>query len=493
MKQIATSILFFLIVGPVCAQQILSYSGPYETGHANYQYLENDQGQRVFQGNFSYADTLFIPGYDTARVEMTGSYANNRKNLAWAVTVKSSTLTETVIGQYKDGEKSGLWTNRISNLDNNTDIKLVQASFLKNRFRGGFSYSFTPDSAVGEYRSLAIKGKFDSEGKLDGEWTLDYVTKDSAAFKEVLAFQHGLLELRTVTNASDGSIVLEEKGESATAFFENMNRTDSSSMVGDKKLALRPAPIEHGILSAVLSAWVRLDQSQTGGSFDAALPTSVIAKGETPATKALLARQTTMNWWDTKRGKAAKAEQERLAKAYENKIAQADEQFENKTYSNAIRLYREALALKKGDSYPTDRIKEAEELIRIQKKKESLAKSIEAERQIFLENDKKMKDEAFFRGKKHLFAASTILFDDLRKSLLSNNRDTRTNLERKEMEALTIESLEAYLAEMRDVTDMQKRVMGLVITEDTKSIEKDLKKLETPAQIKERIKAGITE
>ncbi len=471
------------------AQQLMGYSGPFETGNAQYQYFENDQGQRMFQGKFSYTDTIVVPGRDSCKVNVTGSYQNNKKNLAWAVTVKSTDLNETIIGQYSKGEKTGVWTHRLSNTNTQTDLKLVQASFFKNRFRGNFSYAFTPEETEGKYRSLTIKGKFDSQGKFDGDWVIDYLDKDSVAFQEQLSFQHGMLAMRSLRNIATTEVLeQEDHAEAVNSFFSNMNRMDSSSTVAGQRVGLKHAPVTHPVLKSVMQSWVELQNASIGNTYNATAPSAIIRQGEMPAIAALQARYEVIDWWQTPKGKAEKAEKERIQKAYDNKVSQADEQLKMKNYSNSIRLYKEALALKKEETYPKEKIKEAEELLAIQKKKESLNKSITAEVKTFKENDKKMKDEAFFKGKKHLFSASTILFDHLRKSMLSDHRETRTNLQRQDMEALTVGAMESYLKDVRTVTDMQKRVMKLVITEDTKDIEKELKKMDDPTQIMQRIK-----
>ncbi len=71
--------------------------------------------------------------------------------------------------------------------------------------------------------------------------------------------------------------------------------------------------------------------------------------------------------------------------------------------------------------------------------------------------------------------------------MLSTHRETRTNLDRKTYDNLNNTVLEAYLKDLDDAIALQDKVKALVKTEDTKDLEKELKKLETAQAIINRL------
>lgn len=483
-----TFLSLILFTTSAISQSLLEYEGPFKNGEAKYSYLESAANQRKFQGRFTYTATEEVANRGESEITVTGNYENDQKNLAWAVTIKSEELTETVIGQYKNGMKTGVWTHRLSAVDGSRDYKSAQASFFDNRFRNKFTYDYQSLEPESEIQKISITGSFDSDGKMDGEWIVQTTDMDSTVEEDKMVYKHGLFVSRIKRNLIKDVVILEESNaEAANAFFENMNRKDSSSVVDGKKVGLKAKRIEHELLTPILSTWVDFDNIPITNRFNSPIPTAIVERGEIKATKALNCQVEFIDWAKTEKGQAEIAEKERMEEAYNNKIKLGDGQMEQENYPNAIRIYEEALKLKPSESYPKEKIAEAKEIMDLKKKKEMLSRRIDNEYGIFKDNDGKMKNEDFFRGKKHLFEAATILFDHKRKELLSNNRDVRTELQRENLDGLTVEQMEGYIKDLEEITKLQKKVMELIIQDDTKDIEKELKKMDTPQQIQMRL------
>ena len=71
---------------------------------------------------------------------------------------------------------------------------------------------------------------------------------------------------------------------------------------------------------------------------------------------------------------AQQAQQEELNKKYLDKINEADKNFKNKNYNDAKKLYNEALAIKKDEKYPKDKIAEIDKILADQAAKQKLEK-----------------------------------------------------------------------------------------------------------------------
>ncbi|MBK7088323.1 MAG: hypothetical protein IPH56_05155 [Chitinophagaceae bacterium] len=54
MKSKLLTLMFSLVILQLHAQTLKTYSGPYGKGTATYQYYEDNNGERVYHGTFSY-------------------------------------------------------------------------------------------------------------------------------------------------------------------------------------------------------------------------------------------------------------------------------------------------------------------------------------------------------------------------------------------------------------------------------------------------------
>ena len=117
------------------SQQIKTYEGTYEKGNAVYQYFENENYERILQGNFKY----------TAKyLTVTGQYDKNIKVGQWTITKGTNLLYENikeiVTGKYINGKMNGLWTLKRTDLKTNKILINSLAHFKDDYLIDGFKY-----------------------------------------------------------------------------------------------------------------------------------------------------------------------------------------------------------------------------------------------------------------------------------------------------------------------------------------------------------------
>ena len=98
--------------------------------------------------------------------------------------------------------------------------------------------------------------------------------------------------------------------------------------------------------------------------------------------------------------------------------------------------------------------------------------------------------EDYYGKKKHLFEAPIIALDNEKKQLLSAHQETRAFIERRAMEELSVEALRGFQTALDEVIRLQDQIKALTKREDTKELEKTLKKMEDPGAISKTIMAG---
>ncbi len=114
-KKLSPLLLIIFSFFVTSAQSLKTYNGAFETrnliGNAAYQYFENDQGGRTFDGSFKFSKT-------NNSVNIDGQFKNNLKSGLWKfkfTNYLSSDLmlkydiNSTSIGSYLDGKLNGKW------------------------------------------------------------------------------------------------------------------------------------------------------------------------------------------------------------------------------------------------------------------------------------------------------------------------------------------------------------------------------------------------
>jgi len=474
------------------AQGIQTYEGPFENGEAIFEYTEKDMHEKIMNGKFSYTETRHIQTRGGEHeVLITGNFKEDKKHLTWAITIKptdaTTGLTETIIGNYSDGERSGLWTHRVVDNTSNEEIKLAKVSYIKNHFRGPFRFNFQDSNAV-DMLSLAVKGTFDNEGLTHGTWILKYTNGVGTHFRDSLIYVHGVLGYRKRLNSTEATVI-EEVDELALAnsFFVNMNKADSFSVLEGEKYGLRATKMDHPILKPLFTTWMNLYANEIGNAYNAPLPLVYFKRGETRNPGLLYNTMKIIPWKDTPKGKKEYEEKLAQQQAYDTKIGVADFQFQQKNYRQANKLYREAVEIKP-EPYAQDQIKKVEEFIRLEKEKQQLLTAVSSREELWKGNNTMLEAESYYGKKGKLYEASQRALIKMKQDLLSEYRDTRTLLIQERTEELTNDQLEEYQARLDEAIAFQELIKKISKREDTKDLEKELKKMEDPSAIITRIK-----
>ena len=475
------------------AQGTLTFEGEYESGKATYEYVQGDMQQRLLSGKFQYEEIRDIPTRNGENeILITGNFNNDKKHLAWGYTIKSTAdtgLTESIIGNYLEGQKSGLWTQRIRSNADDHEVKVVQASFIKNQFRGPFKFTFENPVSV-NIKKLNITGSFDAKGLMDGDWNINYTNGIDEEFKDIMKFQHGVMAYRSFHNMSKGE-VLETVNEVdfLNSFFINLDRLDSFSIVDEKKYGSKSKTIDHPILKEVFKVWTELTPVNTNNEYNAPIPNGIIKKGEMVSKKALEMNAEIIDWKETPKGKKEYEKMLAIQKAYDTKINVANIQYDQKNYRQALPLYKEALAIK-NEAFANKRIADINEFLKVEEEKKQFITAINSRYELWKGNEKMLAAEDYYGKKKHLFEASVIALDFEKKQLLSAHQETRAFIERRAMDELTVESLRGFQTALDEVIRLQDQIKALTKREDTKELEKTLKKMEDASAISKTIMAG---
>ncbi|GAB5539684.1 MAG: hypothetical protein Salg2KO_17870 [Salibacteraceae bacterium] len=474
------------------AQEKKTYVGAYSNGYAEYGYTENENMLRLWDGRFSYKDTLEIASRGEVDVLMSGAYKADKKAAVWVATLKGldGNTLETATGPFKDGMKTGFWTHRLTVGDK--DVKVATASFNQNTFRAKFDYSYTPDpeSVFGPYQNLKVSGSFDNAGMLDGTWTLDYTNKEGVVMKEVMRYQHGVLAFKVVQEAATGKELerFDDKEAMVTKFWEGLNRPDSNATVDGTKYWVLRKMVSHPILTPLFKAWNDLRTVNISNQYASSIPTMLIEHGELSDNKYLKCEQEIVLWMETPKGHKEWLEEQRILEEYKSTIKKAEAALEAKNLEESLKHYRLASTIKKDEAYPREQIPVIEKMIVDRDTKNRLLKSIEEKANTLESTQKKMMgNETFEKKQDKLYEAYDIAYSTEYRSMKSAHSKVRAFIENDNIEAIEIPELEAYETELKSLLDIQTKVKAL-IGKETKDLEKELKKMDDPSLISKRLR-----
>ncbi len=195
-------IIVLITVNKLLAQNINEYNGKFESGFAKYQYYENNDFERVFNGNFSYTATIEsvgnrARGLQIKNYSLKGQYKNNQKNGEWVATKSENvpfttgmyTITNIAEGGFNFGLKEGKW--RYTQKITPNTMPPIPVKYL----------DFRSNVLVGKVDFGPIQGNLDSLGKFSGKWTI--TTKELEYLAE---FEKNIFTKLIIRKPEDGSI-----------------------------------------------------------------------------------------------------------------------------------------------------------------------------------------------------------------------------------------------------------------------------------------------
>lgn len=154
MKTIKLTIFIFLLFQNLYSQKKLKYIGSYENGNATYEYFENENYERIFDGNFEYNRN--------SNTTIKGLFKSNKKIDVWnykkKYKLKNEELSISINGKYTDGKKNGLWSySKFYSFKG----KIENYKFLVN---------VKNDTIVGNVKTPNLSGELDEKGNFIGKW-----------------------------------------------------------------------------------------------------------------------------------------------------------------------------------------------------------------------------------------------------------------------------------------------------------------------------------
>lgn len=202
MKQIFISTLLMTLAAQASVGQTLkTYSGLYEDGKATYTYYEDENGERVKHGKFTYNKT-------DKGIGVGGGMA-----VSYATTISAS-------GSYKNGMKDGKWTYKNKTAGGSITFANFSAvvNYVDGRMEGplnnsGAIFQMKNNRITGQVKKVkqnqnenwSLSGQFDEEGFPDGTWVKNYKSYGNL-YVDTEKYVHGLLVAKQTKNESTGKI-----------------------------------------------------------------------------------------------------------------------------------------------------------------------------------------------------------------------------------------------------------------------------------------------
>ncbi len=214
-------LLFIILTWNITkSQNIKTYSGNYESGKATYQYFENSDYERIFNGTFTYSRANDYPAaYTSGRVSenivITGTFKNNKKNGLWEAkkSFKSGlgsaiygdlSVIQILKGNFNNGLKTGLWTYKETSVVNKKNESV------------NYQFNFSNNILVGDISTNNITGRFDETGKFLGTWSIK-----SDGTEYIAEFENNIFSKLIVRDVADGKIRMKYNFSNSALFDSN--------------------------------------------------------------------------------------------------------------------------------------------------------------------------------------------------------------------------------------------------------------------------------
>lgn len=336
MKIFLTITLSFLF-NHLFSQEIKTYKGEYEHGQATYEYYENSDYERIFNGKFIYSSRQGNPSQNTLtrfleETNITGSYKENKRVGSWEAkeTFISAGTERTTIwkGNYENGLKTGLWSFSMHVVADKkpTDFKAV--------------FNFDKDILVGKVNIGDLKGSLSNEGIFTGLWNI----KSNQGIEYIAEFKNNIFTKLVVRKVSDGEIFMKYICDSANIYNES-----EYELVNCKDIKSSDETHVNDISNKYFIEF--FNQIESIQSLDKPLNKIELGSSTFTITQPKIAIKKKLTYEDRKK-----------KIAYDKAIQLGDEYFSSKDYANAILQYNKAINLE-DNQYSKEQIKKCESLL----------------------------------------------------------------------------------------------------------------------------------
>ena len=223
------TMLIMLAAQAGMGQTLKTYSGVYEGGKATYTYYEDENGERVKHGKFSYNNVD------------KGIGVGGGMSVSYATTISAS-------GNYKNGLKDGKWTYKNKTAGGGvvfSDFSVV-VNYVDGRMEGsltneGTTFQMKNNRITGQVRKVkktqnedwTMSGQFDEDGFPDGTWTKNYQSYGNL-YVDTEKYVHGLLVAKQTKNESTGEITRYEfEDVDPQEYLAQYKQSKDSTIVGN--------------------------------------------------------------------------------------------------------------------------------------------------------------------------------------------------------------------------------------------------------------------
>lgn len=215
-------------------QALKTYNGSYDNGKATYTYYEDNEFNRIFQGDFTYTGRLY---------NAKGQFEKGKENGKWTIWATNKVhqnpgakfqINTIINGSFINGSFDGLWSYSnsmrlwftLSNkYDTNDDKEISTANFKNNKFVGKISYTSNWPNV------MKVEGQFANSGMLDGTWLMENKTN-----KHIIKYLNGVVCWRLSQVKSTGEkLVFFDSTAFVNKFWQNYDTLTNTSIVNGKK------------------------------------------------------------------------------------------------------------------------------------------------------------------------------------------------------------------------------------------------------------------
>jgi hypothetical protein len=266
----------YSITNFIQSQTIKTYKGTYFGGEGTYEYYENSNYERIFNGKLDFKKDVLMGVNSSGRggkvISITGNFNENKKSGKW--TAKETTViigrsdagyTTIVSGNFRQGQKVGKWEYN------------VEAWAEKKVEKVNYSFNFNNNTLIGDIKVAKIEGKLDTSGNFTGSWN---VKKDDIEY--IAEFQNNIFTKLIVRNFSDGKIIFRNIVERSPGFFNDTISNSTEGKVGNVFYKVSDCNSYFNINDYEYYGEFYKFVSETLGSFDNVLDN--IELGSTPIT-----------------------------------------------------------------------------------------------------------------------------------------------------------------------------------------------------------------
>lgn len=231
MKKSILLLILSVTVGSGMGQTLKTYSGLYEGGKATYTYYEDENGERIKQGKFTYNKTQSGVGVGVGMIGGNISYTD----------------TQYASGNYNKGKKNGEWIYKHKVASKNivfSDFSAV-INYVDGHMEGtlnsqGDIFQMKNNRITGKVKKImktrnenwTMSGQFDDDGFPDGVWIKRYQSYGNL-YIDTEKYVHGLLVLKQTKNESTGNITRYEfEDVDPQEYISAYNSEKDSTIVG---------------------------------------------------------------------------------------------------------------------------------------------------------------------------------------------------------------------------------------------------------------------